>query len=284
VRKLVPVASRQTLAGSSGAEESGGTAGEFGGADGGTRDPGSSGAPGDELCGNGERDPGEECDAGDDNRADAYGEGLCTTTCEPAGFCGDRRRNGLEACDDGGTGATDQGACNPECTGFYEKKFIRLSVNEYATGLGGPTGADQKCQLEFDGSYKALVVGGGRRATVTPFVGDGQQDWVIRKYTHYYNALDDLVWRTDDVALLGVRDGGRQDLYAIPFGDMEYPWGGWNSDWTTLQDVDAPGMFEGTCNGWTSNLEGWGSFVFNDLTLAASEPCGRSSHVICVQQ
>ncbi len=61
--------------------------------------------------------------------------------------------------------------------------------------------------FEKNGVEKALLVGATRRATVAPFAGDQQLDWVIRKYTYYYNSNNQLLWRTDGIALLGVRDG-----------------------------------------------------------------------------
>src|SRR5262249_32016458 len=124
------------------------------------------------LCGNGTMDPGEECDLGAANSATAYGQGQCTTECKTAPYCGDNFVNGPEVCDSGGSGLTDLGACTPECSGYYEKKIGRLSNNMYSTDLGGITGADAKCVAEFGSRWKALIVGGARRATTTPFKGD----------------------------------------------------------------------------------------------------------------
>jgi hypothetical protein len=69
----------------------------------------------------------------------------------------------------------------------------------YSTNLGGIAGADSKCQAECGAGWKAMLVGGTRRATVTPYVGDEQLDWVIAKYTHHYNVHDQLIWRTDEI-------------------------------------------------------------------------------------
>jgi hypothetical protein len=196
--------------------------------------------------------------------------------------CGDGIINGSEVCDSGGSGSTDLGACNPECTGYYEKKYGRVTANWYPTDLGGIAGADAKCQAEFGSGWKALLVGGTRIATRTPFVGDGQ-DWVIKKYTHYYNTQNQLAWRTDAIPLLGVRNGARLNLYATFFDDGGiYPWAGWDVDWTTLRDSGN----KGTCNGWTNSNSsyGWGSFVTSDLMTTASETCGSSGGILCVQQ
>jgi hypothetical protein len=170
------------------------------------------------------------------------------------------------------------------CTGYYEKKLIKRTGALYSTNLGGPSGADAICQSEFGAGWKALLVGGSRRATVTPLAGDGQQDWVIQKYTHYYNWLDQLIWRTDDLSLLGVRNGTRLTIYANPFDlSGSYPWTGWENDWTTVSED--PNIPRGTCLGWTSTDPAWrASFCLPDLTHGATELCGGSSFILCVQQ
>ena len=239
------------------------------------------------VCGNGFLDPGEQCDQGSANVpvASAYGrKGACTTLCTWAPYCGDGILNAAELCDDGGSGSTALGACNPECTGFYTKKVISQTSGLYSTNLGGPSGADTICQSQFGMGWKALVVGGGRRATVTPYVGDSQLDWVIHKYTYYYNAQDQFIWRTDSVPLLGVSGGMRQSLSAAAFdaGGGVYPWSGWNTDWTTTPD-DA-GNF-GTCLGWTdAAYPSEADFASTDLRLVGSEYCGSGSFILCVQQ
>jgi hypothetical protein len=226
-------------------------------------------------------DSGEECDRGPANDSVAYGPNGCTDKCKRAPYCGDNVKNGPEVCDGGGTGATALGSCNPECSGYYEKKFLRMTENFYPASMGGIAGADRNCATEFGQSYKALIVGGGRRATTTPFKGDGQQDWVVKRYTHYYNAIDQLVWRTDELSLLGVRNGQRVNLYAKAFFEPRYPWSGYDSDWTTIADSE----FRGTCGGWTyAGTDQQGSFCFDDLTDAAGEPCDRSQHLLCVEQ
>lgn len=245
------------------------------------------GAGGDEatgpLCGNGRADAGEDCDSGPENAVDAYGQGKCTNTCTVAPYCGDKKKNGPEVCDEGGE-VTDLGACNPECSGYYEKKYIRATLGRWPAGaLGGIAGADAKCVAEIGPGWKALLVGGTRRATKTPFLGDDSVDWVIRKYTHYYSyPPNKLIWRTDELALLGVRDGKRVNLYADAFNAVsEYPWSGWRADWTTFDD-DVNN--QGTCSGWTSTTKASASFAFADLTPALSESCSTSSFILCVEQ
>jgi hypothetical protein len=169
--------------------------------------------------------------------------------------------------------------------GLYEKKFIKQTQQFYSTNLGGISGADAKCASELGSGYQALIVGAGRRATSTPLKGDGAQDWVVHKYVHYFNAKDQLVWRTDEIPLLGVRNGSRMNLFADACDTLSgnYPWSGWASDWTTLSD-DAT-IFKGTCGGWTiAGGTGYASFALADLKDAASELCGAMSFILCVEQ
>lgn len=246
--------------------------------------PAAGGQPVSDTCGDGIVDPTEACDLGAENDASAYGEGKCTDRCVGAPFCGDGKKNGDEACDGGDVQNQELGSCNPECTGYYEKKFIRATFNTYpAGGLAGIAGADAKCELELGAGWKALIVGGGRRATVTPFKGDGAKDWVLKKYTHYFSYYEDkLLWRTDDLPLLGVRDGKRINVYAAAFKVGNYPWSGWASDWTTVVDNEAE--YVGTCASWTSASAGWGTFTMPDLTQGGSESCSTGSILLCVEQ
>lgn len=214
----------------------------------------------------------------------------CPTTCKETGStatcCGDGVRAGGEKCDGGSAASTELGACNPECTGFYEKKTIKPTQSGVPGNMGGPAGGDQFCRTEFGDGWKALLVGGGRRATVTPNRGDGQTDWVISKFTHYYNAEGQLLWRTDSVPLLGVREGQRMNIYADAFPQTgTYPWGGYASDWTAIPERNGPDVYSGTCGGWArSSMDVWGTFSFKDLTAAEMEPCAKRLPLLCVEQ
>jgi hypothetical protein len=237
-------------------------------------------------CGDGHQDSGEECDQGGANSANAYGRGLCTDACKTAPYCGDGKTNGAETCDGGGSGSTDLGACNPECSGYFQKKVIRETAMYYSGKLGGPHGADLICQTELGAGWKALLVGGGRRATMTPNKGDGQLDWVVRKFTHYYNINNELVWRTDGAALLGVTNGQRLNVYADAFLDLSfYPWGGYDDGWVEVPRNVEIGKQSGTCLGWTSEDSAEpGTFATVGLKMGRQEFCGGAQPLLCIEQ
>jgi hypothetical protein len=277
-----------SAAGSAGAESESAGVGASAGEGGETSEAGAGGEAGamSSSCGDGNLDAGEDCDRGLENDAKAYGPGLCTDRCKTAPRCGDGVRNGGEVCDEGGSGSTMLGACDPECTGYYEKKFIKptFTASPLSTNLGGIVGADATCVSQYGVGWKALIVGKTRRATVTPLLGDQQLDWVLQKYRYYYNQTSELIWRTDEVALLGVRGGKRFEIYANLFPlTGTYPWAGFRLDWTTI--ADNPSAGEGTCNSWTTDTGGgFGNFIVPDLTVVASELCGSTAFILCVGQ
>lgn len=71
-----------------------------------------SGCIGNTPCGNGNLDPGEECDDGIDGNSDTEPD-ACRTTCVEA-HCGDGVVDSDEECDDGN--ATSGDGCEPDCT------------------------------------------------------------------------------------------------------------------------------------------------------------------------
>lgn len=213
---------------------------------------------------------------------------ICVSNRCAAPKCGDGRKSGAEKCDDTSIGKTDLGSCAPDCSGEYSKKFIRHTQEAYRGNLGGPAGADKLCQAKFGANYKALIVGGGRRATVTPRKGDGQTDWVLRRWAHYHNQNDQLLWRTDDVALLGIRDGQRQNLFAGAWPETEaydYPWAGFDENWVTVAENYTANEPTGTCAGWTTDAPNtFGTFPMVDLRNGSFEPCGSAQPLLCVEQ
>lgn len=206
------------------------------------------------------------------------------STIDDEAVCGDGLLQTPEVCDHGGSSATELGACNPECSGYYEKKYIRATSDMFSGALGGPAGADAVCVSEFGDGWKALLTGGDRRATVTPNLGDAALDWVLQPYTHYYNWDDALIWRTDETPLLGVRDGSRQNLYAPLFDDElgYHPWSGFRPDWTTVEDDEAQSV--GNCLGWTDEGTAFGTFATPDLSDDFNDYCGSLWGLLCVEQ
>jgi len=119
-----------------------GAAGCSGGSCGGTDDPGGGGT----LCGNGELDPGEQCDDGNARAGDGC-TGACNlepnfacntvgSACVSTIACGDGVVGGTEACDDGGT--ADGDGCSATCT--VEPNF------GCTTGSGGTSSCGRPCR------------------------------------------------------------------------------------------------------------------------------------------
>lgn len=225
--------------------------------------------------------------------ATSTGVQLTGASCDGAGFCAEQK---MVEC---GSYACDGAACRPDCAHDghcrnearcadgvcveYQSKRVLITPNMWSPG-GGITSADAYCNDQLgneESAWKALLTGGGRVATVTPFAGDGQADWVLQPFTEYYNWEGRLMWATDDVALLGVRDGVRVELDA-PAWDVSspstvYPWSGYADDWKTVPDE--------TCNGWLStDSTAYGAFAFDDLTYANTEPCAWGLPLMCVEQ
>mgnify|MGYP000176561760 FL=1 len=231
----------------------------------------------DPYCGDGNLDPGEECDDGLDNN------GLdqsCLPDCN-LNVCGDGNLGPGEFCDDGaGDNILQVGACAPDCSTVIEERVITGS----STVSGGnyqpnPVGlADAQC----DAGYRALFsVPGVRQATVaTPYAADNQIDWPLAPYTAYTRADGTLIWITDSTPLLGVRDGAPVPLDNpvvqpcvpdVPNGVVCFSAvrpTGLNADWTPAASD--------TCNGWSSNSENL-TLGYGDLTSATGFLEGEST-------
>jgi hypothetical protein len=220
------------------------------------------------------------CEAGGNNSTSTFG--ACTGSVGPAP---------RDSCATVGNDATCDGIANGGCNcgsmvtnGTEVCREVRRSLDVHGSNLGGIAGADSICSGDFGAGWKALLVGTSRRASVTPFLGDGQLDWVLRSNTYYFNEREQLVWQTDASALLGVRAGRQQSLLAPLFdttplnGGGSYPWSGYRPDWTTIT--------QSTCSSWTSiDLAQSGAFIVETLTGTATERCDDDPYlfILCVQ-
>jgi hypothetical protein len=183
--------------------------------------------------------------------------------------------------------------CNSTCTAVYRQKTIRLTNRFDIQGnFGGPLNADQVCQTDLGSNgtvWKALIVGGGRQATATGNVGDQQRDWVLHPFTVYVNDAKSMIWATDSLPLLRVDSTGTTGPLLAPLftsvsqTTSNYPWGGFDSDWTTLPD-------NLTCAGWAINDKNAatdsGEIILpNFSSFGLGESCaGSTGYLICVQQ
>ncbi len=217
----------------------------------------STGEPADPYCGDGNVDPGEECDLGGDNALTAE----CRPDCNLA-RCGDGDVwAGGEGCDDGdGNNVLEIGACAPDCSRVIEEKVI--TGGNFIAG-GGDFGnnpvafVDSTCDPGFSAMFS---VAGVREASESPYSGDGATDWVLQPFTAYVNTDGELVWITDETPLLGVRAGDSVPLESPVFLENDFMVrfiSGMNANWTTSGS--------NTCNGWSSDLE-TDEFRYGDVT------------------
>lgn len=170
----------------------------------------------------------------------------------------DPRRN--EVCDDRTNAGQVAGDCSTDCLAIVQKKLIRLSQTaaptSFAKGKPNPIAeADSFCPV----GYKAMIADGSRRvASVGPFLGNGQVDWVLKEWTQYVNAADETIWTTTKKTLLGVDDSnqwvGLRHSIDPGAASAVVTHTGIHQDWTT-----APL----NCVLWTSDL-GLGSGGPND--------------------
>jgi Protein of unknown function (DUF1554) len=157
------------------------------------------------TCGDGQTDIGEACDEGVANSPDAG----CRPDCSRA-RCGDGDVwLGVEGCDEGdGMNALDVGACAPDCSKVIGERAIRLGAALVDGDFGQDVlaTADSSCPA----GYLALLVSKfAREAAMSAFDTSDGIDWVLQPYTAYVREDGTLIWITDEVALLGVRDGAQ---------------------------------------------------------------------------
>ena len=164
------------------------------------------------------------------------------------------------------------------------------STNGDMGGAGAVAHVDLRCENAGLEGYKALFADGtNRRASVSPHAGDGQIDWVLTPWTRYVRDDGELVWTTDEIALLGVRDGKPQPvLVPIASQVVQRAATGLRGNWVTELNAD--------CNNWTSNSSGASQYMgdpeelSSELFLAGITPeispgnCASSVPVYCVEQ
>ena len=211
-------------------------------------DPGSSGGPGDPFCGDGNIDPGEDCDDGEANALTA----ACRPDCNVA-TCGDGDIwAGVEGCDDGeGDNVLEVGACAPDCSRVIEERVIVQpgGAPQNADFRNNPVAfADSLCEFGFAAMFAYPNV---REAALDPFDTSRSLDWVLQPYTAYFNDDGELLWITDAVPLLGVRDGTQHpllDTVRPPESPLYRKITGMTDGWLTRVD--------NTCSLWTDATPG----------------------------
>jgi hypothetical protein len=132
--------------------------------------------------------------------------------------------------------------------------------------------------------YKALFAYGAyRRATTTANKVANPVDWVVQPYTYYVNENEQPIWITDDVALLGMRDGEFVGLENSISGMTLTVFTGLKADWTTLATDNCEGWSLGTSSyskhygfAYDSGIE----FLYSDDVSV----CDGSSAFYCVEQ
>lgn len=228
-------------------------------------------------CGNGMSDSGEQCDDGPDN-----GPGkACTALCK-LNVCGDGDRSPTEACDSGTNTGANLGDCAPDCSKVVDAKRIVVSVGMSAGNLGAnPVAtADSFCPA----MHRALFAAGTtRRASTMPNASVGAVDWVIRPWTQYRNASDQVIWQTGEVPLLGVQGGAFTALMNPISVSSGGAFTGLARDWTTLQ--------QNNCSGWTNatttfskNLGIVTSTTVGFINNGGTQSCDFTNHFYCVEQ
>jgi len=220
----------------------------------------------------------EACDDGSAQNTGGYGK--CNPDCTLGPRCGDGKINGAEeSCDNGAENGLGLGACNPACSGVVGQKFLKIyDMYDWGGALTGDW--DAMCHGTFSASYLGLVVDGTTRiATRTPFKGDGQLNWILRPYTRYVNSAGELIWTTDAVNLLGVRNGQPAPLLnpLVPSG-TDFAWLGTKDDWTASSS---------NCVAWTrrdASANGTGLRLTATLIQPMLVTCNSPGRIICVEQ
>lgn len=221
-----------------------------------TTNPGESSTGAESICGNGVKEPGEECDEPDATLE----EGKCAPTCH---FIQGKLIFAINPLDD-----------DPIPGGFAEGADLTV--------------ADEKCttianEKGYEGQFKALIGDEKTRwGAVQPYDGDCSPDWPLHPYTAYLNTEDLPIWITDEIRLLGVRatmPGQPQALGAKIAGEQFTVWTGIKSTWQ-------PGSH---CAGWKGGVNTLGTVgkpYKQEVWLDAggNAPCAGAMGIVCVQQ
>jgi lysophospholipase L1-like esterase len=158
---------------------------------------------------------------------------------------------------------------------------IFITSNAYSLNLGGISGADEKCTLEAKEPAKALLVdedgcnGPCRRASQSPYLGDGQIDWPLKPRSSYYrfDGNSSVVGFTDENALIQFPFWG--PLFSC-FNQIS----GFHTDWTTKKNQ--------TCDSWTQGTSsaaqgvGWACDLENSFLDGGNLDCSSPNKFVCV--
>jgi len=171
--------------------------------------------------------------------------------------------------------------CIPECTTC----LIYVTQNVYPGNFGKASSYDPFCNSDpnYPGSgyFKAMLVDNqSRRASISPNLGDGQIDWVMKPNKAYNRDLTTVIGTTD-------ANGFLQVMTETPSLSATDHWTGFDPNyvnWMTSQTHN--------CNNWTSNSAGNFAITGNGYTLStisflafsASRNCSTSAKIVCVGQ
>jgi cysteine-rich repeat protein len=213
--------------------------------------------------------------------------GGSSTGAQP--FCGDGVVGDDEVCDDGVNAGAADGDCNPDCSKEVVTKLIVLSPDVAAGDLAPGQNPIPVVDALCPNGYKAFFVDNQNRiATVTPYLGNGQVDWVIDSWTRYANADNETIWVTTDLRLLGVGDDNQwKDLVNTIGVGTGFVFTGLRYDYTTSA-ADCDGWSQGLGTGF-SFTAGMGQADILTNTAIGSDGdtggiCSVTRPVFCVEQ
>lgn len=161
----------------------------------------------------------------------------------------------------------------------YCRIFAASSVMpDMGASPSGIAGADARCNSDANkpgsGTYRALVSGTERTASLTSNTGDGQTGWVLYPETEYRRS-DGLIVFTTNTASIFVF--GTAQNFITGAGNIHT---GLLGDWTTGAN----------CNSWTdasgvaSGRYGVGGVTGATLLSLTQSACNTARGIYCVQQ